>query len=73
MKISQLYDLNYTLAREYLKKFEYPWEALGGIKDFITEIGSSLDENYIAVSENVWVHKTAKVAPTAYLGAPCIV
>lgn len=73
MKISQLYDLNYTLAREYLKKFEYPWEALGGIKDFITETGSSLDENYIAVSENVWVHKTAKVAPTAYLGAPCIV
>ena len=73
MKISQLYDLNYTLAREYLKKFEYPWEALGGIKDFITETGSSLDENYIAVSENVWVHKTAKVAPTAYLGSPCIV
>ncbi len=73
MKISQLYDLNYTLAREYLKKFEYPWEALGGIKDFITETGSSLDENYIAVSENVWVHKTAKVAPTAYLGPPCIV
>lgn len=74
MKISQLYDLNYTLAREYLKKFEYPWEALGGIKDFITETGSSLDkEDYITVSANVWVHKTAKVAPTAYLGAPCIV
>ncbi len=74
MKISQLYDLNYTLAREYLKKFEYPWEALGGIKDFITETGSSLDkEDYITVSANVWVHKTAKVASTAYLGAPCIV
>lgn len=74
LKISQLYDLKYTLAEKYLKGFTYPWEALGGIKDLIINIGNSLDKSeYNEVSENVWVHKTAKVAPTAYLGSPCII
>lgn len=74
MKISELYDLNFTLAEEYLKGFVYPWEALGGIKDFIIKTGKSLDKDeYIEVFENVWVHKSAKIAPTVYLGAPCIV
>lgn len=74
MKISDLYDLNYTVAADYLKGFVYPWEALGGIKDTIIKIGKTLDKNeYTEVSENVWVHKSAKIAPTAYLGAPCII
>ena len=74
MKISELYDLNYTVAADYLKGFVYPWEALGGIKDTIIKIGKTLDKNeYTEVSENVWVHKSAKIAPTAYLGAPCII
>lgn len=74
MKISELYDLNYTLAKEFLGNFTYPWEALAGIKDIIIKIGNSLDKGeYSEISENVWVHKTAKVAPTAFLGAPCIV
>lgn len=74
MKISDLYDLNYTAAAGYLKGFTYPWEALGGIKDIIIKIGNSLDKDeYTEVSENVWVHKSAKIYPTAYLGAPCII
>ncbi len=73
-KIMDLYDLDHTLAGDYLKQFTYPWEALKGIKDFILELGPTLDpEEYEQVSENVWVHKTAKVFPTAYLGAPCII
>ena len=74
MKISELYDLNFTLAEEFLKNFTYPWEALGGIKETIIKIGNTLNKNeYAEVSENVWVHKSAKIAPTAYLGAPCII
>ncbi|MBQ6392565.1 MAG: UDP-N-acetylglucosamine pyrophosphorylase [Eubacterium sp.] len=73
-KIIDLYDLDHTLAGDYLRQFTYPWEALKGIKDFILELGPTLDpEEYEQVSENVWVHKTAKVFPTAYLGAPCII
>ena len=71
--IEELYDLNHTLAGEYLSAFTYPWEALKGIKDMILSLGANLGEDYKEVSENVWVHKTATVAPTAFLGAPCII
>ena len=73
IKTMELYDLNHTLAGEYLKKFEYPWQALSGIKELILELGSKLGDEFTQVSPDVWVHKTAKVAPTAYLGSPCII
>ncbi len=69
----QLYDLNHTLAKSYLAGFEYPWQALSGIKNLILTLGPSLGEAYTEVSPTVWVHKTATIAPTAYLGAPCII
>ena len=73
-KIEDLYDLSHTAAAEYLKGFTYPWEALKGIKDLILSLGENLSkEEYTEVSPTVWVHNTAKVAPTAYLGAPCII
>ena len=72
--IKDLYDLDHTLAADYLKGFTYPWEALGGIKDLILTLGPKLDpEQYAEVSPQVWVHRTATVALTAYLGAPCII
>ena len=73
MKIENLYDLSHTLAAEYLSGFTYPWEALKGIKDMILTLGPTLGEDYTEVSPSVWVHKSAKVAPTAFLGAPCII
>ena len=74
VKINNLLDLNHTLAKEYLEKFEYPWEALGGISEFIIQLGSTLSKDeYDEVSEHVWVSKSAIVAPTAFLGAPCII
>lgn len=73
-KTKDLLDLDHTIAKDYLEKFEYPWEALGGIKDTIIELGKSLSKDeYDEMSENVWVAKSAKVYPTAYLGAPCII
>ena len=72
--IHDLYDLDHTLAKDYLSQFTYPWEALKGIKDFIIALGETLDKNeYEDVSEHVWVHKTATVFSSAYLGAPCII
>lgn len=71
--IQELYDLEHTQAKSYLEQFTYPWEALKGIKDFIVQLGSTLGDDYQEVSPQVWVHKTATVAPTAYLGAPCII
>ena len=71
--IQELYDLDHTQAKSYLEQFTYPWEALKGIKDFIVQLGSTLGDDYQEVSPQVWVHRTATVAPTAYLGAPCII
>ena len=72
--IKELYDLEHTLAKEYLEQFSYPWEALKGISEMILLTGKTLNpDEYEEVSENVWVHKTAKVFPSAYLGAPCII
>ena len=73
MKITELFDLSHTMAAELLNACEYPWQALGGIKAIILRLGPQLGEEYTEVAPQVWVHKTATVAPTAYLGAPCII
>ncbi len=72
-KTIDLYDFSHSIAGSYLSGFAYPWQALSGIKELILSLGPQLGEEYIEVSPQVWVHKTAKVAPTAYLGAPCII
>lgn len=71
--ITELFDLQHTLAKEYLLCFTYPWEALQGIKNLIRSLGEALGPEYTQVAPEVWVHNTATVAPTAYLGAPCII
>ena len=73
LTIQELFDLDHTQAKAYLSQFTYPWEALKGIKEFILQLGSTLGDDYQEVSPQVWVHKTATVAPTAFLGAPCII
>ncbi len=71
--ITKLFDLSHTMASSYLAGFTYPWEALGGISDCILALGKTLPSTYKEISENVWVHESATIAPTAYIGAPCIV
>ena len=74
LAIRDLFDLSHTLAADYLRGFTYPWEALKGIKEEIIRLGESLDKaQYTEVSPQVWVHVSATVAPTAYLGALCII
>ena len=73
-KIKNLYNLNETIAKELLEKFEYPWEALPYISEFIIELGKTLPKDeYEEISENVWVHKTAKVFESAYINGPAII
>ena len=74
LEIPALLDLSHTLAGEYLAGFRYPWEALEGISDLILRLGPALPpEAYDQPSPRVWVHKTANVYPSAWLGAPCII
>lgn len=74
LKISDLYDLEHTKAKDYLSGFTYPWEALAGISDLIIEIGKNLpSDEYDLVDENVWIAKDAKIYPNNYIAGPCII
>ncbi len=73
-EIKELYDLSQTIAGDYLAQFTYPWEALDGIKDYIKELGVTLDPDiYEKRGEDIWVAKSAIVAPTACLNGPLII
>ena len=67
-----LLDLSHTAAGAYLEAFSHPWEALGGIRELILTLGPALGSDYREAAPQVWVHRTALVAPTAFLGGPCI-
>ena len=76
LTIEKLFDCieEHTIAYDLFKGKVYPWEVLSQISGFIIELGNKLDKTqYDEVSENIWIHKTAKVAPTACLNAPLIV
>lgn len=69
-----LFNLDETIAKHYLKKTTYPWEALPNIKDYILEIGSRLDlEKFDKKGENIWIAKSANVADTAMIMGPAII
>ena len=73
-KIVELLDLSHTIAAPLFEGREYPWEVLGGIKEFILALGPALPaEEFDNPSEGVWIAKDAKVFPSAYIGAPCII
>ncbi len=81
IKLKEMYDLEHTLAADYLAQFDYPWEALAGISDFVLALGKTLpmDEYHHPldwdgnVLEDVWVANDATVFKTAYLHGPCII
>lgn len=69
-----LYDLSHTIAKGLLEQFEYPWESLPHIEAYILQIGETLAKDEYEQRENhVWIHKTAHVFPSAYLGKHVIV
>ncbi len=72
--VKELYSLEHTLAKPLLEKYTYPWEALGEIGEFITALGRTLPEDeYEQRDENVWIARSAKVAPTAFIHGPAII
>lgn len=74
IQIQNLFDLNETMAAPYLEGFEFPWETLAGIGDFIVKLGNLLPEDeYEKHGEDIWIHKTATVFDSAYIAGPCII
>ena len=74
LTIAELFDLSHTCAKPLLSSVTYPWEALPKIKDFILELGKSLSpDEFDQPTEGVWISKSATVAPSASVNAPCII
>lgn len=74
LMIKNLFDLDQTIAKDLFEGAVYPWEVLPKIKEFIVKLGNTLDpEIYEKRGEDIWVAKSAKVAPSAYLGGPLII
>lgn len=73
LKTKDLYSFEHSLAGEYLKQYEYPWQALKGIGDLIKQLARDLGDDYKELTPGVFVHETAKIFPSAYLNAPCII
>lgn len=73
-KVCNLYNLDETIAKDLLKEVIYPWEVLPKISEYILELGKQLDESkYNKIGEDIWIAKSAKVAPTAYITGPLII
>ncbi len=73
-KIKNLYNLDETIAKDIFKDATYPWEVLPKIEEFIINLGKTLDKDeYEEKGENIWIAKSAKVAPTAYIAGPTII
>lgn len=74
LEIKNLLNLDETIASKLFDNLTYPWEALPKIGDFIIELGNKLDlDKFEKTAENVWIAKSAKIAPTAYIAGPCII
>lgn len=73
-RIENLYNLEQTIAKDIFEGVTYPWEVLPKIEEFIISLGKTLDKNeYEEKGENIWIAKSAKVAPTAYIAGPTII
>jgi len=74
VKVQDLFDLKHTRAAQMLEGCEYPWEALSKIKETVVALGKALDPAvYENRAENVWIAKSASIAPTASITGPCII
>lgn len=72
--ISELFDLNQTIAKELFEGKTYPWEVLPEIHDFILKLGPTLpSDEYEEKEEGVWIAKDAVIWPTVSITGPCIV
>lgn len=73
MKTKELFISSYSIADKLIKQYEYLFEVLPNIKEFIIQIGNSLDSNYVKKEDNIWIHKNAIVSKSAEIHGPCII
>lgn len=73
MKTEEIFLNNSSIAIDLIRQYEYPYMILPNIKNYILELGKSLDDNFEKIGDDVWIHKSATVAPNALIQGPCII
>lgn len=73
MKTKDIFISDNSIAISLIKKYEYPYMVLPEIKDYIINLGKTLPKEYELLGDNIWIHKTAKIANTASITGPCII
>lgn len=73
MKNEELFQTENSIAIDLIRKYEYPFMVLPHIKDYIVELGNTLNKDYELKGENIWIHKTAKIAANVSITGPCII
>lgn len=73
MKVKEIFISNSSIADDFIKSYEYPYEVLPNIKDIIINLGNTLDNNFNKIDENIWIHKNAKVNKNVEINGPCII
>ena len=71
IRTKELFTLSETIAAPYLEKFEFPWEALSSLKEYIVKLGNTLDPKlYEQKDEHIWIARNAKISSSAHLNGP---
>jgi len=73
MKTKEIFISNSSIADNFIKSYEYPFEVLPNIKDIIINLGNTLDNNFNKIDENIWIHKNAKINKSVEINGPCII
>lgn len=73
MKTKDIFLTNASIADGFIKEYEYPFEVLPNIKEYIIKLGNTLSDDYQKLEDNIWIHKNAIVNKSAELHGPCII
>jgi NDP-sugar pyrophosphorylase family protein len=73
MKSKDIFINKSSIAYGLIESFDYPFEVLDKINEFIMKIGKSLDNNFVCINDNIWIHKSAKIDDSAYIIGPAII
>ncbi len=74
MNYHDIFSYERSILGAEIAREEYPWDVLPKLKELIIGLGATLPpDEYDMIGENVWISKSASVAPTASIAGPCII
>ena len=70
---SELYNLESSILQEFFEKYNYPYEILPNIHNYILELGSKLSLDDYDKNGDIWIHKSVKMGNNVEIIGPAII